>query len=78
MKNVVLALGVVSALVAAQANAETMIADADGNGTYSLEEVTVAVPDMTAETFAEADVNGDGQLDAEELSAAKEAGLIPA
>ena len=35
------------------------------------------VPDVTPEAFSTADANDDGALDAEELAAAQEAGLIP-
>ncbi len=34
-------------------------------------------PDDTPEAFSEADANDDGVLDADELAAAQEAGLIP-
>ena len=77
MKKIVLTLGVVSALAAAQAFADTAIEDTDGNGTYSMEELTAAFPDLTAEAFGEADANGDGQVDADELQAARDAEIIP-
>ncbi|WP_028913928.1 calcium-binding protein [Pseudorhodobacter ferrugineus] len=78
MKKFVLALGAISALVVAQANAQTVIADTDGNGVYSMEELVVSFPDLTAENFAAADTNADGSIDMEELAAAVEAGHIPA
>lgn len=77
MKNIVLALGMISAF-AVQANAQTMVTDADGNGVYSMEELVAAYPDLTEETFTAADTNEDGSIDAEELAAAIEAGNIPA
>ncbi|KIC10764.1 calcium-binding protein [Leisingera sp. ANG-M1] len=51
-------------------------ADADGNGTYSLEELQAAFPDLTAETFATIDANADGEADLAEVQAAAEAGLL--
>jgi hypothetical protein len=77
MKKIVLTLGVVSALAAAQAFAETAITDTDGSGTYSMEELKAAFPDLTEEAFGEADANSDGQVDADELQAAQEAEIIP-
>lgn len=78
MKKLVLALGLVSTFVGVQAIAQTVITDADGNGSYSFEEMQAAFADLTQEVFDEADVNDDGQLDADELAAAQESGLIPA
>jgi len=78
MKKLVLTLGVVSALAAAQANAQTVVTDADSNGVFSYEEMVAAFPDLTPEVFAAADTNGDGALDADELKAAQDAGTIPA
>lgn len=54
------------------------VADADGNGTYSLEELTVTYPDLTAEVYATIDSNADGAVDATELTAAQEAGTLKA
>jgi hypothetical protein len=52
------------------------IADADGNGTYSLEELMVTYPALTAEVYATLDTNADGAIDATELAAAQEAGTL--
>ena len=52
-------------------------ADTDGDGMLSLEEAQAAMPDMAEETFLTLDGNADGLLDAEEVAAAQEAGLIP-
>ncbi len=77
MKKFVLAFGALAAFGAA-AHAQTVVTDADGNGTYSIEEMTAAYPDMTPELFAEIDANADGAVDADELKAAQEAGKIAA
>lgn len=77
MKKFVLALGAMAA-VASAANAQTVVTDTDGNGTYSIEEMTAAYPDMTPELFAEIDANADGAVDADELAAAQEAGMVAA
>ena len=63
-------------LLPVAAYAEVMIEDADGDGLYSVEEVTTAYPSVTPELFVEMDANEDGALDAEELAAAVAAGLI--
>ncbi|MGB3278498.1 MAG: EF-hand domain-containing protein [Pseudorhodobacter sp.] len=78
MKNFVLALGAISAFAVAQANAQTVITDTDGNGVYSMEELVAAYPELTEENFKAADTNADGAVDADELAAAIEAGHIPA
>ena len=43
----------------------------------SMEEFAAAYPDLTEETFALADANADGALDADEIAAAAEAGILP-
>lgn len=63
--------------LAGVAHAQTVVTDTDGNGSYSIEEMTAAYPDMTPELFAQIDVNGDGAVDADELAAAREAGTLP-
>ncbi|WP_323781512.1 EF-hand domain-containing protein [Leisingera sp.] len=69
-----------SALTAAPLAAMESIteADADGNGSYSLEELQAAFPDLTAETFATIDANADGEADLAEVKAAADAGLLAA
>jgi hypothetical protein len=54
------------------------VADADGNGTYSLEELMVSYPTLTAEVYATIDSNADGAVDATELKAAQDAGTLTA
>lgn len=70
------ALFAILTVLPVMAYAETMIEDSDGDGVYSVEEVTAAYPTVTAELFVEMDANEDGALDAEELAAAVAAGLI--
>lgn len=69
------------ALVIAAAGASPLLAqdmlDANEDGFLSLAELQAAYPDLTEEAFTEADANGDGVLDQDELAAAREAGLIP-
>lgn len=78
MKKLVLALATISSFAAVQANAQTVVTDTDGNGTYSMEELKAAYPDLTEETFTAVDANADGAVDADELKAAIEAGTLPA
>ena len=51
--------------------------DTDGDGAWSLEEVSAAYPEIDADAFATMDVNGDAVLDASEVAAAQDAGLLP-
>ncbi|MEZ5796416.1 MAG: EF-hand domain-containing protein [Paracoccaceae bacterium] len=68
-----------SALVSTAALAEgTTVADVDGNGAYSLDEMKAAFPDLTEEVFTAADADASGDLSADELKAAQDAGNIPA
>lgn len=52
-------------------------ADADGDGRLSWDEARAAYPDLTEDAFAAIDVNADGELDEEEVTAAREAGMMP-
>lgn len=76
MKKIVLTLAAAAAFFAVQAQAETMVEDTDGNGTYSMEEMAAAYESMTDELFAQIDADGNAEVSAEELAAAVEAGLI--
>jgi hypothetical protein len=78
MKKLLLTLGVLSTLAAAQANAQTQYSDANEDGMFSYEELLVTVPNLSADDFDAADVNGDGQLDADELKGAQDEGSLPA
>ncbi len=51
--------------------------DTDGDGMYSFEELLTAVPTLTEEAFLTIDSNGDGAVDADELAAAQESGVVP-
>ncbi len=64
-------------LLASPALAIVAEIDLDGDGAYSLTEVQTAMPDLTADSFTVMDANGDGLLDADEVAAAIEAGLMP-
>ncbi|MFT6457041.1 MAG: hypothetical protein ACJARR_002768 [Pseudophaeobacter arcticus] len=66
-----------AALIAAPLAAQVAV-DADGNGSFSLEELQAAFPDLSAEAFAQIDTNEDGSADLVEVQAAKEAGILPA
>jgi hypothetical protein len=73
-----LATGTVVLGLPALAQDMPTIADTDGNGTWSLEELQVAYADLTAETFATIDANADGAVDQAELAAAMADGVLPA
>ena len=76
MTKLVLTLAAAAACFALQAQAETMVEDTDGNGTYSYEEMATAYESMSDDLFAEIDADEDGEISADELTAAIEAGLI--
>ena len=80
MKNFALAFAAVSGFSVVSASAEVMVADADGNGAYSMEELLVAFPALTEEAFKAADIDADGAVSADELVAAEAAltALVPA
>ena len=78
MNGKTIALAAAMALGGMQAMADDAlpVQDTDGNGIFSLEEMQVAVPDMTAEAYAAVDTNADGGVDATELAAAITAGTV--
>ena len=62
----------------AAATAQTMVEDSDGDGMYSIDELRVAFPELTDETFVTIDTDADGMVSTDELAAAEEAGLVAA
>lgn len=50
--------------------------DANGDGMVTVDELQMAYPDLTAETFTALDINADGALDDAELQAAVDAGTL--
>ncbi|MBV2361274.1 EF-hand domain-containing protein [Thalassococcus sp. CAU 1522] len=74
MKSTVIALVAALSVTGFAAHAE--VADSNGDGVFSMEEMLVSYPDLTEETFAEIDADADGAINAEELAAAVSAGLI--
>lgn len=79
LKSVCALFGVLLGLSAAQVMAQDLpaIADADGNGLWSLAELQVTYPSLTEETFGSVDANDDEQIDTAELSAAIADGAMP-
>ncbi|MEO0916511.1 MAG: EF-hand domain-containing protein [Pseudomonadota bacterium] len=67
-----LGLGLTTASIAAD------VVDADGDGVYSMDELSAAYPGLTEELFTTMDINGDGAIDDEELTAAVDAGVLVA
>jgi len=76
MSKTLLSLTAILGLSAAPLMAETMIEDTDSSGTYSMEEMVVAYPDLTEELFAEVDTDESGDVSPEELTAALDAGVL--
>lgn len=54
-----------------------MVEDTNGDGTFSLAEMSVAYPGMTEALFARIDTSADGEVDLTEWEAAVGAGLLP-
>jgi len=52
--------------------------DINGDGMYSYPELQAVMPEMSEDDFSALDISGDGLLDADEIAAATEAGLLPA
>lgn len=77
MKLTIPGIAALTALAASPALAQSIgDIDTDGDGMVSMEEMTAAYPDTTADTFAQVDTNADGLVDESELTAAVDAGLI--
>jgi hypothetical protein len=54
------------------------VPDTDGNGSWSLVELQAVWTDLTEETFKAVDTTADGNVDATELQAALDGGVITA
>jgi len=78
MKRFALILAPLAFAGAAFAQTLPEVPDADGNGTWSLVELQAIWTDLTEEGFAAIDTNMDGEVDAVELQAALDAGVITA
>ncbi|WP_339691959.1 EF-hand domain-containing protein [Celeribacter baekdonensis] len=76
MKRMALTFGALT-LCAAPAFAQSSLVDTDKNGTYSMEEMVMAYPNMMEDTFAAIDADESGEVSIEELAAAQNEGLLP-
>ncbi len=75
-KFIALALGMGAMATTAFADVSAM--DVNGDGLLTMDEVQAAYPEVTADQFSQIDTNGDGAVDDAEMTAAQEAGLMPA
>ena len=75
-KFIALALGMGAMATTAFADVSAM--DTNGDGLLTMDEVQASYPEVTADQFSQVDINGDGAVDDAELTAAQEAGLMPA
>ena len=75
-----IAFVIVPFALATAAVAQTLpeVADADANGTWNLVELQAVWTDLTEEGFTAIDTNTDGAVDAAELQAALDNGVITA
>lgn len=64
-------------VLAVPAFAQDADIDINGDGMYSFPELQAVIPDMTDEDFTVLDTSGDGLLDAGEIAAGTQAGLLP-
>jgi hypothetical protein len=64
-------------VLAVPAFAQDVAIDVNGDGMYSYAELTAVLPDISEADFGALDVSADGLLDAEEIAAGQEAGLLP-
>jgi hypothetical protein len=63
--------------LAVPAFAQDTAIDVNGDGMYSFAELAAVLPDLADADFNAMDVSGDGLLDADEILAGQEAGLLP-
>ena len=79
MKRIALVLAPLALASAAFAQATLPeVADTDGNGSWSLVELQAVWTDLTEDTFKAIDTTADGNVDATELQAALDGGVIKA
>ena len=79
MKRIALVLAPFALASAAFAQATLPeVADTDGNGSWSLVELQAVWTDLTEDTFKAIDTTADGNVDATELQAALDGGVIAA
>lgn len=78
MKRIALTLAALTIAGAASAQTAPAVEDADGNGSYSMQELQVSYPELTAADFTAIDKNADGAVDQVELAAAIADGALPA
>jgi hypothetical protein len=76
MTRLMIALGMVAGMAAVPALAQDLPTDADGNGTWSMEELQATYPNLSEEVFAAMDTSADGQIDTAEFEAAMGANLL--
>jgi hypothetical protein len=76
MKRLTIPLGLCLSLGAGYAGAQTMPLDSDGNGTFSMAEMQATWADLTEDVFKAIDTDANGEIDADELKAAMDAGVL--
>ncbi len=78
MKRFAIALAPLALASAAFAQTLPDVPDTDSSGTWSLVELQAVWTDLTEETFTAIDTSADGAVDATELQAALDGGVIAA
>lgn len=77
MKKVALLLAAAAVLATTQAHAYSRVSDTDGDGKLSFAEIHGVFPNVSQRSFADSDLNGDGYLSGDELTAAQNRGVVP-
>ena len=70
-------MAAIAGALATLATAQDAEIDVNGDGMYSYPELLAVMPDMSEENFTLMDADGDGLLNADEIAAGTEAGLLP-
>ena len=76
MKRIAIVLAPLAFVGAAYAADMPVVTDTDANGTWSLVELQAVWKDMTEDQFKAVDANADGAVDADELQAAWDNGVV--
>lgn len=76
MTRFIFALGLATGLTVLPVIAQETPQDVDGNGTWSMQELKAAYPNLSEETFAAMDTSADGQIDMVEYEAATGTDLL--
>ncbi len=78
MKSAIAAMSILTVSAVATYALTFVESDTDGDGGLSLTELQSVHPEVTEAMFVQADADADGLINADELAAAQQMGLLPA